>query len=243
MQRGMGIVAGEAGELTFRAQEAAGLGEIDRLMANIPGIAPIGIRAAGLGLPVASAALFVDGGGGIALGVVDVQAATLALEVGLDMGLAGAVADFATHARLLRLNALLWIQAHGARRVAGETAENLRAGIEEAIGDAPLIGVAGSAGEFAAAAKAGKAVLEVVRRVLPTHPGGGVGAGAEGPLAASGVRFAGQGAGVAGGGLLLNLGRMAGAAGSRAGIAGLCSGQQGSTEQQRETSTRKQSFR
>lgn len=155
---GVRIVAGEAREFAFRAKVAAGLGEIDGLVADVPGVAPIGIADAGFRLAVAGAALLIDGGGLEAFGVLDVEAAAFRL----DMRLAGAVADFATDAGFVRLDSLLRSHAQGAGGVAGEAAEDLGAGIVEAIGDALVVGVAGGAGERVGAAEPGEAVFEVV---------------------------------------------------------------------------------
>jgi hypothetical protein len=157
------------------------LGEGDGLVADVPGVLPVDVFAGFGGLAVARAAEVVEAGG-----VEDFGVEELAV-----LG-AGPVAGFALDAVLGGFDALFGGEAEGAGGVALEAAEDLRAGIEDAILYA--IGVGMARGErFAIGIRIlGEAVFEVVVGVEAGDGGGGLAAGAEQPevvAAGEGIRM------------------------------------------------------
>lgn len=185
---GVGIVAGGAAKVAFL--EAGALAEGDGLVADVPGVLPVDVFAGLGGLAMAGAAEVVEAGG-----VEDFGAEELGV-VG-----SGAVAGLALDAEFGGLNARLACEREFTGGVALEAAEDLGAGVEDAVFDAVGVSVAGGESFRVRAGVVGEAVFEVVVGVEAGDGGGGLATGTEGPDVSAAGEGIGMGRAFLGGGL------------------------------------------
>ncbi len=174
----MGIVTSEAGELFLTLLKAAALCEIQRLVAGVPGVFPLGGRAHCVGLPVACSALIVDGSGSIAGRIFNAVFGSTRL----DMRSAWPVTDLAIHTRFRRLDAIGRIHSRQPGRVATEAAQDLGLGLEDAVFDPIWIVVSWGRSKRSGGTEPALPVFEVVSVVEVAYPGNGMSARAEGPI-------------------------------------------------------------
>jgi hypothetical protein len=161
--------------------KAGALGEGDGLVADVPGVLPVDVFAGFGGLAVAGAAEVVEAGGVEDFGVEELVVLS-----------AGPVAGFALDAVFGGFDALFGGEAQGAGGVALEAAEDLGAGIEDAVFDALRGGVAGGEGFGVGVGVLRETVFEVVVGIEAGDGGGGLAAGAEQPevvAAGEGIRM------------------------------------------------------
>lgn len=174
----MGIVTSEAGELFPALLKAAALCEIQRLVAGVPGVFPLGGRAHRAGLSVAGSTLIVDGGSSIARRIFD----AIFGAPRLDMSSTWAVTDLAIHPCFRRFNAIGRIHSRQSGGVATEAAQDLGLGLEDAVREPIWIVVSGGRAKRSGGTEPAPSVFEVMRVVETAYPGNGMSARAEGPI-------------------------------------------------------------
>src|SRR5436309_3992621 len=131
-ERPVGLVAGEARERPLAFQEARALSEIKWLVACVPGVVPVDGHAGRQGLAVTRAAEFVELHGAEPSRVLDRPPRPLAVAAARRLGMkaSGPVACLATDARLGRQYLEPFAEREAPGRVAPETAQDCRIGIE-----------------------------------------------------------------------------------------------------------------
>lgn len=168
-------MAGKARQLALAFAEAGTFGKIQRLVARVPGIGPIGVVAGCGRLAVTAAAELIDGVGGEPPGIAHGRL------FGSVRG-GGAVTGFALHAGFGRQDAIARSQLQGSGGVALETAQNGRVGIEGAIDLTTLLTMAWSDFHAPGGGIPTEAVFEVVFVVAAADKGDGLRTGSEGPI-------------------------------------------------------------
>ncbi len=192
LQRTVGIVASEAGELASAFRHALALSQVDRLMPDVPGVIPVDAGPGGGGRPVALSALDENllRGGAFGIGDEGARLADVPARGGLDVGPARAVACFAANAGLGRLQDIPGADSDGTRGVAFEAAKDPDGGIFCLIRKAHRFGqrlglesgVASGGGHGADGGVVREVVLKVPLTVDASHQSDGLFTGAEGPF-------------------------------------------------------------
>ncbi len=169
------IVASLAIQLFLALEEATALDQIDGLVANVPGVCPIGCRA---GLTVTGTALFDSLSRPVLPGIVDLVFGS----AGGNVRLAGTVAGLAIHAILCWFDPALPIHLRQAGGMATEATEDLGPRVEDAVLHPGSIGMAWSQAEFARGLEPAFALFDILAGRGEVDPGDGVRTGSESPV-------------------------------------------------------------